>query len=148
MLTDTNVLAYTLQPHHPFYAVVDAAIQLLQQRGNDLQIVPQNLVELWVVMTRSASQNGLGMSVSAAAAELRRLQSLFEFVPDTPTIHPVWEALVLQHQVSGKPAHDARLVAAMRVHGITSILTFDKSGFARYPDIEVVHPVDVAPVMP
>jgi len=50
---------------------------------------------------------------------------------------------VVRHQVSGKPAHDARLVAATRVHGITDILTFDKSGFSRYPGIEVVHPAEV-----
>jgi predicted nucleic acid-binding protein len=43
-----------------------------------------------------------------------------------------------------KPAHDARLVAAMQVHGLTAILTFDKTGFSRFADIEVVHPDDAA----
>jgi predicted nucleic acid-binding protein len=76
--------------------------------------------------------------------ELMRLKSLFVLLPETPAIYPVWESLVIQHRVSGKPAHDARLVAAMQVHGIASILTFDKSGFARYPGIEVIHPADVA----
>ena len=66
------------------------------------------------------------MTVEQAAAELTRLKSLFNFLAETPAIYPVWEALVVQHRVSGKPAHDARLVAAMRVHGLTSILTFDK----------------------
>ena len=33
------------------------------------------------------------------------------------------ESLVIQHNVSGKPAHDARLVTAMRAHGLTAILT-------------------------
>jgi predicted nucleic acid-binding protein len=61
-------------------------------------------------------------------------------LPDIPSIYPRWEALVTQHRVSGKPAHDARLVAAMQVHGLTAILTFDKTGFSRYPGIEVVHP--------
>jgi len=56
---------------------------------------------------------------------------------------PVWEALVTQHQVTGKPAHDARLAAAMQAHGLTAILTFDKSGFSRYPGLEVVHPENV-----
>lgn len=56
----------------------------------------------------------------------------------------MWESLVVQYQGSGKPAHDARLVAAMQVHGLTSILTFDKSGFSRYPGIEVVNPADAA----
>jgi hypothetical protein len=31
----------------------------------------------------------------------------------------------------------------MLVHGLTSILTFDKTGFSRYPGIEVVNPADV-----
>jgi predicted nucleic acid-binding protein len=50
---------------------------------------------------------------------------------------------VAQHQVSGKPAHDARLVAQMQANGLTAILTFDRSGFSRYPGIEVVDPNQV-----
>jgi predicted nucleic acid-binding protein len=45
--------------------------------------------------------------------------------------------------VIGKPAHDARLVAAMQVHGLTAILTFDRTGFSRYPGVEVIHPEQV-----
>jgi predicted nucleic acid-binding protein len=65
-------------------------------------------------------------------------------LPETPAIFPAWEALVSRYQVSGKPTHDARLVAAMQVHGLTSILTFNASDFRRYADIEVVDPADVA----
>ncbi|MGO9256910.1 MAG: type II toxin-antitoxin system VapC family toxin [Bryobacteraceae bacterium] len=51
--------------------------------------------------------------------------------------------LGMRLSVVGKPAHDARLVAAMQVHGLAAILTFDKTGFSRYAGIEVVHPADV-----
>jgi predicted nucleic acid-binding protein len=101
-------------------------------------------MELWVVATRPPSQNGLGLSTTEAAAELMRLKSMFPLLPDTPAIYPVWESLVIQYRVSGKPAHDARLVAAMHVHGLTAILTFDKTGFSRYAGIEVVCPADAA----
>jgi len=97
-----------------------------------------------VVATRPLSQNGLGLSTPEAAAELARLKSMFPLLADTPGIYPVWESLVIQYRVSGKPAHDARLVAAMRVHGLTTILTFDRSGFSRYAGIEVLHPADAA----
>jgi hypothetical protein len=40
--------------------------------------------------------------------------------------------------------HDARLVAAMEVQGISHILTFNVTDFVRYPDITVVHPQDLA----
>ena len=33
-----------------------------------------------------------------------------------------------------------RLVAAMKVHGIESLLTFNVQDFKRYPDISVLNP--------
>ena len=143
MLVDTSVLTPTLQPHHSLYALTDRAIERLLAQGRDLHIVAQNLIELWVVATRPLEQNGLGMT-PAAAGELARIKSMFEFLPETPAIYPIWERLVTERQVSGKPPHDARLVAAMQAHALTSILTFDRSGFSRYPGIKVVHPADIA----
>jgi predicted nucleic acid-binding protein len=83
------------------------------------------------------------MSLAEALAELARVKSFFALLPETEDIFPAWERLVTAYQVSGKPAHDARLVAP-HVHGLTSILTFDKTGFTRYAGIEVVHPAAVA----
>jgi len=143
MLVDTSVLIRTLQPHHALYVPADRAIRLLPEQGKELHIVAQNLIELWVVATRPLGENGLGLTAAKAAAELKRIKGLFLFLLETPAIYPAWEALVIQHQIIGKPAHDARLVAAMQVHGLTAILTFDKAGFARFPGIEVVHPADV-----
>ena len=105
----------------------------------------QNLNELWAVATRPLGENGLGLTAAKAAAELKRIKGMFLFLLETPAIYPAWEALVIQHQVIGKPAHDARLVEAMQVHGLTAILTFDKAGFSRYPGIEVVDPAEVMP---
>jgi predicted nucleic acid-binding protein len=73
-------------------------------------------------------------------AELIRLKSMFILLADTPAIYPLWKNLVVQYQVSGKPAQDVRLVAAMQVHSLTAILAFDRSGFSRFPGIEVLHP--------
>ncbi len=46
----------------------------------------------------------------------------------------------LFYRVSGKNAHDARLVAVMKPHGITRILTFNAADFARFEGIEAIHP--------
>ena len=143
MLVDTSVLIRTLQPNHEAYATADRAIRLLPEQGKELHIVPQNLIEVWVVATRPIAQNGLGLTPSQATNELSRIKEMFILLSETPDIYPAWEALVRRHAVSGKPAHDARLVAAMRVHGLKAILTFDKTGFSRFPAIEVVHPADV-----
>ena len=143
MLVDTSVLVRTLQPQNPQLHAVRKAIKSLAVQGRDLHIVPQNLVELWVVATRPAAQNGLGMTPTAVRSELARLKNIFFFLPETPAIYPVWEDLVSQYQVSGKLAHDARLVAAMKVHGLTAILTFDRFGFSRFTGIEIINPIDI-----
>jgi predicted nucleic acid-binding protein len=143
MLVDTSVLVRTLQPHHSLYPPADRAIRMLPEHGRKLHIVAQILIELWVVATRPLGENGLGMTPAEAAKELGRIKGMFLFLPETPAIYPAWEALVLNHAISGKLSHDARLVAAMQVHGLAAILTFDKTGFSRFPGIEVIHPAEV-----
>jgi predicted nucleic acid-binding protein len=83
------------------------------------------------------------MTPVEAALELERIKNVFLFLPETPAIYPAWEGLVAQHAVSGKPSHDARLVAAMQVHGLSAILTFDRTGFSRFPGIDVIQPAEV-----
>lgn len=144
MLVDTSLLVRTLQPHHELCLLAKKAIDRFRLQNRSLYLVPQNLVEVWVVATRPVAQNGLGLSIPEAASELMRLKRMFPLLPDTPAIYQVWENLVVQYRVSGKPSHDARLVAAMQVHGVSAILTFDKTGFSRYAGIEVVHPADAA----
>jgi predicted nucleic acid-binding protein len=119
------------------------AIDRLRLEGHPLHLVPQNFMELWVVATRPVDQNGLGMSVADVLAEFARLKSFFIVLPETEDVYPAWERLVSAYQVTGKPAHDARLVAAMQVNGIKEILTFDRTGFTRYAGIETVYPADV-----
>ena len=109
-------------------------------------MVPQNLVELWVVGTRPVEQNGLGLTPAEAAEELYRIKGMFHLLPETPTIYATWEKLVTRYAVSGKPSHDARSVAAMQVHGLTAILSFDRKRFSRFPGIEVVDPGEVQAV--
>jgi predicted nucleic acid-binding protein len=140
ILIDTNILLRSLQPHHPHCAIVERAITALRTANETLNVPPQNLIEFWAVATRPASDNGLGMTVEIATSELTVLKRLFSLLPESPQVFEEWERLVTTHRVSGKNTHDARIVAAMNVHGITRILTFNVRDFTRYPDISAVHP--------
>ncbi len=143
MLVDTNILVRILQPHHPLFHPADRAIAKLRTHGHRLHLMPQNLIELWAVMTRPTDVNGLGMNFAEARAELDRLERFFTVLPETPALYSAWKRLMGVHEVSGKPAHDARLVAAMQVHGLIEILTFDKTGFTRYLGLRVIDPREV-----
>jgi len=121
---------------------VDAlnAVVGLRRKGEDLCVVPQNLIEFWAVATRPLAANGLGLTVEEASAELTRIKRLFKVHLDLPEIFSEWEALVSQHRVVGRPTHDARLVAAMGVHNVADLLTFNVADFKRYAGISVIDP--------
>jgi predicted nucleic acid-binding protein len=125
VLIDTNLLVRTLQPHHELYPLARKAIDKFRLEKRRLYLVPQNFVEMSVFATRPIALNGLGMRFSDLAAQIELLNRFFTVLPETEDIFPAWERLVVQYQVVGKPAHDARLVAAMQVHGLAAILTFD-----------------------
>ena len=74
---------------------------------------------------------------------LLRISTFLTLLPDTERIYPEWLDLVVTYSVSGIDVYDARLVAAMRVYGVSNLLTFDMHDFARYPDIHILQPKDV-----
>jgi predicted nucleic acid-binding protein len=144
-LLDTNILTRLAQPSNPHHAFAESATLALKGRGELLCIVPQNLYEFWAVATRPIiATNGLGLTVVQAKAEIARIIALFRMFPDTPTIYTEWLRLVETHDVKGNAAHDARLVAAMTVHGVAQILTFNGRDFSRYGGVHVTDPLSFA----
>ena len=77
-----------------------------------------------------------------ALVEVEKIEAAFELLPDTPALYAAWRDLVLRHGVVSAKVHDARLVAAMNVHGVRRLLTFNAGDFSRYA-IEVVQPAVV-----
>lgn len=143
VLLDTNILLRSAQTAHPMQQLAIDSAAALRDGGDPLCLVLQNLYEFWAVSTRPVTANGLGLSIAEAEAEISRLKSLVKICDDIPAILAVWEKLIVSYQITGKNAHDARLAAAMIVHGIKRILTFNTADFQRYKEIEAVAPNDV-----
>jgi len=125
------------------YIDVSRAVSMLFDRGDELHVIGQNLIEFWAVATRAIIENGLGLTITEAALELEKLKTTFTVLPDSADVLPLWEELVIKHQVRGKQSHDARLVAAMKVYNLTHLLTFNTTDFKRYDGIIVVDPAFV-----
>ena len=143
-LVDTNVLLRSAHPSHPMHPIATRAVDGLIKNGNSLVVAPQNMAEFWNVATRPLINNGLGMTVENAAAELTRLESVFLVLAESENAYREWKSLVANYRVVGVKTHDARLVAIMIACGITKILTFNTDDFTRYPGIEAIHPGDLA----
>jgi predicted nucleic acid-binding protein len=144
VLLDTNILGRFVEVGHAQHLVVEEAIDALVARGDSPCLVPQTLYELWVVATRPVNMNGLGMSASEASGELAHIEALFPLLPDMPAVFVHWKQIVATQNVLGKNAHDARLVAAMAVHCVTHLLTFNVDDFSRFPSITILDPAFVA----
>lgn len=145
VLLDTNILVRMAQSGLPNQRIATEACANLQLRGDVPSLVPQVIYELWVVLTRPITVNGLGLSSAQAEVEVVRLKSNFHFFSDTSDVFTEWERLVTSHKVTGKKAHDARLVAAMSVHGLSHLLSFNFSDFTRYPGVTALDPVALVP---
>ena len=142
---DTNLLPRAADAAAAQHAVATGAINTLLARGDHLSIAPQNIYEFWVVVTRPPADNGFGWTPTRATAAVHGLLTQFALLDDGPDLFAQWMRLVQTYGVSGKKAHDTRLVAAAIAHGVTHILTFNGPDFARFaPEITIIDPRSVA----
>lgn len=94
-------------------------------------------------MTRPIARNGFGLTVTEAERQVRAIETGMTLLPDNKAVYHEWRRVVVQYAVSGVQVHDARLVAAMRVHGVSNILTLNVGDFSRYSGITIAHPSSV-----
>lgn len=140
LLVDTNVLLRSVQLSHPHHRAAYDAIHQFAAAQHELCVVPQVLYEFWAVATRPRDVNGIGLSPQQAEQELRVLLPSLTLLEDGVGLFSIWLRLVLSRGVSGKQTHDARLVAAMQLHQIEHILTFNRADFSRYPEVTIHEP--------
>jgi predicted nucleic acid-binding protein len=144
ILVDTNLLSRIAAPLDPQNPIAAESVKRLLLAGEKLCIVPQVIYEFWVVATRPIVNNGLEMSTSQAKAQIDELRLVLDLLPDTADILPEWQRLVVDFDCKGKPSHDARLVAAMNVHKVKQLLTFNSRDFTRYTGISTLDPNVIA----
>jgi predicted nucleic acid-binding protein len=113
-------------------------------RGDRFCYTSQILGEFWNVSTRpGAARGGFGLSVVETDRRLRLIERRYLLLEDTPGVHVEWRRLLVAYAVMGVQVHDARIVAAMNVHGVSHLLTFNVADFGRFSGITALRPQDV-----
>jgi predicted nucleic acid-binding protein len=102
-----------------------------------LIVAPQCVYEFWVVATRPVVNNGFGKSPAEANELLEQILNTFQQYDDPPGIVDEWQRLCVAYQIVGKRAHDARIVAYMRGHGIAELLTLNSEDFRSFEGNEI-----------
>lgn len=142
-LVDTNILLRATRRSDPQHKIVSTALAKLLGQGATLCYTHQNIAELWNAMTRPIERNGLGLTVSEADSEVRTIEDGMNLLPDGESVYREWRRLVVQYRVSGVQVHDARLAAAMYVHGVGHVLTLNVADFSRFDGLTAMHPETV-----
>jgi predicted nucleic acid-binding protein len=132
-LVDSNVLIARIAPERVEHQQAIDSVDRLLMSGEELFVTPQNIAEFWRVATTPRRRPG-GLGLTGVEARLRRenIKRDFTLLRDQPALYDAWEHLVDQYQVIGLAVFDTRLVAAMQIHRLDRILTFNISDFARY----------------
>lgn len=143
-MADTNILLRFVAPNDPNHALVRDVIYSLLTGSIEVCYTSQNLAEFWNVCTRPiTARSGFGLSVEETDLRAKVIESYLTFLPDSEAVHLEWRRLVVTYSVMGVKVHDARLVAAMLVHGVTDILTFNTDDFKRFSQVTAVHPTAI-----
>lgn len=143
-LLDSNVLLRWIQPRDPDYVTVQSALDALVRQSAVLCYTSQYLAEFWNACARPPDRNGYGLSPQETDRRARMFEAKLRLLPDNSLVHEEWRKLLVTHNVRGVQVHGARLAAAMIVHGVPRMLTFNERDFARYPGIEALHPRSVS----
>ena len=140
---DSNILVCLSNPASPFYLHTATAVSKLLSNRNRLYVFPQ----IWWSSGRSLLSLFLQMDLDFRFLKLKtrsgEFYGFFDCSMNRRRFTPNWQRLVSAYNVSGKNAHDARIVAQMNVHNLTDILTFNIKDFSRYGNINVVDPATV-----
>jgi predicted nucleic acid-binding protein len=140
-LLDSNVLLRLLHRLDPLHPIVRQALRTLWARGDRFCYTSQTLGEFWSVCTRpTTARGGFGLTLVETDRRARLIERFYRFLPDSAAVHAEWRRLLVAHAVSGVQVHDARIVAAMNVHGVSHLLTFNVDDFARFPGITAHRP--------
>jgi len=126
---DTNVFAYALDDAEP--SKRDAARELIKDRGRDITVSTQVLLELYAVCTRK-----LGMSREAAAASVRTV-ALFPVISADRELILDAVALAAHAQLS---IFDAAIVTAAVRGGCDTLLSEDLNAGQAVRGVRVVNP--------
>jgi predicted nucleic acid-binding protein len=131
-MLDTNVLLAATDEGR---AQHDQALGIVNDwpgRGTTLYTSGQIMREYLAVATRPAEQNGLGMGLADALANVHAFRGRTSLLAEDGKVADRLLTLLGDIACGGKQIHDANVVATMLVHGIDTIVTTNVIDFTRF----------------
>jgi len=134
LFVDTNVLLTATDESRQMHSEALNLLSGITNWGKRLASSGQVVREYLVVATRPIENNGLGLSVADAEANVVRFLRHLDLYDETEEVSVRLRQLAMTHNLRGKRIHDANIVATMMVHRIRTLLTQNGTDFAPFSD--------------
>ena len=131
-MLDTNVFLAATDEGRAEHDQALAIVNDWPARGTALYASGQIMREYLSVATRPADQNGLGLALADALANVRAFRGRTTLLAEDVKVADRLLALLDDTACAGKQIHDANVVATMLVHGIGTIVTINTGDFTRF----------------
>jgi predicted nucleic acid-binding protein len=135
---DSNVLVYSAVPSSPFHAAATKALADLRAAGVVLCISRQILREYTAVLSGKLVPP---IPMPTVVADVRYYLGAFRILEDGAAVTGELLNLLTAVAVGGKQVHDANIVATMRAHGVSRLLTHNVVDFNRFAAVITVEPL-------
>ena len=144
LFVDTNVLLTATDESRQLHSEALNLLSGIVNRDKRLAASGQIVREYLVVATRPIENNGLGLSVTDAEANVTAFLRYLDLYDETEEVSRRLRRLATTHNLRGRRIHDANIVATMSVHGIHTLLTQNGPDFAPFNEIAILAIPDVA----
>lgn len=128
VFVDTNVLLDATDRARPRHA----AARRLIERPSRLVFSAQIVREYLAAATRPPDVDGLGLDVEHALENVAEFRRVIRLLPEEKPLLTALLSLMRRVPVRGKTVHDALVVATMRVHRVSDLVTANPDDFARF----------------
>ena len=134
---DTNILLTASDSSRDDYSGARKIFSSISSSGCHPVSSGQVLREYLVVATRPKNANGLGLSPGDAVHNIKEFEKRLTVYDERKSTADLLQHLIVKHQLNGKRIHDANIVATMKTHGISFLLTQNTADFECLDEIEV-----------
>jgi predicted nucleic acid-binding protein len=140
LFVDTNILVYASVPVAPLHGVAIRAMRDEAAAGAALWLSRHILRGFLATLSRPQAF-GTPLSVSDLIDQVHRFEANYHIAEDGPTVTVELLRLLTRFPAGGKQVHDANIVATMRAHGLTRLLTHNTADFDRFAPVIIVVPL-------
>lgn len=142
ILTDTNVLVYSIDTDSAFFENSRRFIEAIRSGYLESAVLMQNLLEFYAVVTNPRRVEH-PLSPEIALTQINIFTTFLTVLDSGKNVIDLFQKNVIEYKVKGAEIFDTFLVAQMQFHDIRLLCTYNVKHFSKYEFIKAKTPEEI-----